>query len=337
MERVHELEQSRDHVVDDAAARLRRIERDLHDGPRPRWSRSRWGWPGPGEAAARSPEPAGGTDRTLDWSSGPPRGKGGHRRTARHRPRHPPPVAGPRAGSRARHPRRAQWPAGSSWRLDLPERSSAAIETIAYFCAAELLANVAKHAAPGGPAGGACAEQGLVRLRGPRRGSGGARVGPVAGWPGWPTGPRRGRPPAERRARAGGPTVVTVDCPAGPDRDAVAIAEDSAVLRDGPGRVLADRGFEVAAAVGRRRRLLGRGRAPSRRRRGRHPDAAGLHRRGPARGAHEPPRPPGSGFCSSPSTSRPVTPPTCWRRRCRRRRVPAEGPGGRRRATSSKR
>ena len=29
--------------------------------------------------------------------------------------------------------------------VDLPERPSAAIETIAYFCAAELLANVAKH------------------------------------------------------------------------------------------------------------------------------------------------------------------------------------------------
>ncbi|MBO0728344.1 MAG: histidine kinase dimerization/phosphoacceptor domain-containing protein, partial [Acidimicrobiaceae bacterium] len=30
--RVRELEQSRAHVVDDSAARLRRIERDLHDG-----------------------------------------------------------------------------------------------------------------------------------------------------------------------------------------------------------------------------------------------------------------------------------------------------------------
>jgi anti-sigma regulatory factor (Ser/Thr protein kinase) len=29
--------------------------------------------------------------------------------------------------------------------VDLPERPSAAIETIAYFCAAELLTNVAKH------------------------------------------------------------------------------------------------------------------------------------------------------------------------------------------------
>jgi signal transduction histidine kinase len=29
--------------------------------------------------------------------------------------------------------------------IDLPERLSAAIETIAYFCAAELLTNVAKH------------------------------------------------------------------------------------------------------------------------------------------------------------------------------------------------
>src|SRR5579863_1728915 len=33
-QRVRELEQSRAHLVDDSAARLRRIERDLHDGAR---------------------------------------------------------------------------------------------------------------------------------------------------------------------------------------------------------------------------------------------------------------------------------------------------------------
>ena len=35
--------------------------------------------------------------------------------------------------------------------MDLPERPSAAIETIAYFCAAELLANVARTEAPDMP------------------------------------------------------------------------------------------------------------------------------------------------------------------------------------------
>lgn len=31
-DRVHDLEQARAHAVDDSAARLRAIERDLHDG-----------------------------------------------------------------------------------------------------------------------------------------------------------------------------------------------------------------------------------------------------------------------------------------------------------------
>jgi hypothetical protein len=40
VERVRELQRSRALVVDDAAARLRRIEQDLHDGAQARWSPS---------------------------------------------------------------------------------------------------------------------------------------------------------------------------------------------------------------------------------------------------------------------------------------------------------
>ena len=81
--RVRELEQSRSHVVEDSAARLRRIERDLHDGAqaqmvavamklglareklggalngtvRPTWSGS-WNWSTPPTAAPRRPSPS---------------------------------------------------------------------------------------------------------------------------------------------------------------------------------------------------------------------------------------------------------------------------------------
>ena len=52
---------------------------------------------------------------------------------------------------------------------------------------------------------------------------------------------------------AGGPTVVTIDLPLHAlmtDSIRVAIAEDSGVLRDGLVQLLADRGFEITAAVG---------------------------------------------------------------------------------------
>jgi Histidine kinase len=81
--RVRELEQSRAHVVDDSAARLRRIERDLHDGAQaqmvavtmklglavkklggmtdgtgqPTWTGS-WSWSLPPTAAPRRPSPS---------------------------------------------------------------------------------------------------------------------------------------------------------------------------------------------------------------------------------------------------------------------------------------
>jgi signal transduction histidine kinase len=97
--------------------------------------------------------------------------------------------------------------------VDLPERPSAAIETIAYFCAAELLANVAKHSGARHARLEAAHGAGLLRLRVSDDGDGGARLGERGGLAGL----------AERvhtvdgRLRVssppGGPTVVTVELP----------------------------------------------------------------------------------------------------------------------------
>jgi len=57
----------------------------------------------------------------------------------------PPPGPGPRPQHSAGQPLAARSTVPVELVADLPERPSAAIETIAYFCAAELLANVAKH------------------------------------------------------------------------------------------------------------------------------------------------------------------------------------------------
>jgi hypothetical protein len=72
--------------------------------------------------------------------------------------------------------------------VDLPERPSAAIETIAYVCAAELLANVAKHSgarhatleAVHGPACCGCGSATTAAAAPASR--------PAAAWPGSPSG-----------------------------------------------------------------------------------------------------------------------------------------------------
>jgi signal transduction histidine kinase len=96
---------------------------------------------------------------------------------------------------------------------DIPERPSAAIETIAYFSAAELLTNVAKHSGARRATLEAVHVTGLLRVRVTDDGAGGAR--PVAG------GGLRGL--AERvrtvdgrievTSPQGGPTTITVELP----------------------------------------------------------------------------------------------------------------------------
>jgi signal transduction histidine kinase len=95
----------------------------------------------------------------------------------------------------------------------LPERPSAAIETIAYFCAAELLANVAKHSGARQATLEAVHAPGLLRVRVSDDGCGGARVAAPGGLSGL----------AERISTVdgrlglssppGGPTTVTVELP----------------------------------------------------------------------------------------------------------------------------
>src|SRR5262249_41467810 len=96
---------------------------------------------------------------------------------------------------------------------DLPERPSAAIETIAYFCAAELLANVAKH----GDARHAALEvvhvPGLLRVRVTDDGRGGARVEPDGGLAGLAERLRTVDGTLQISSPPGGPTVVTAEMP----------------------------------------------------------------------------------------------------------------------------
>ena len=145
--------------------------------------------------------------------------------------------------------------------IDLPERPSAAIETIAYFCAAELLTNVAKHSGARHATLEVVHVPGLVRVVVSDDGSGGARIEARGGLAGLAervrtvdgrlqvTSPRRGPHRGHRRA-----AVPRLTEPEPPMR--IVIAEDSAVVRAGLAEILADRGHEVVAAVGNAEDLL---------------------------------------------------------------------------------
>jgi signal transduction histidine kinase len=143
-ERVRDLEHTRALAVDDAAAQLRRVERDLHDGAQMRLATLAMHLGLASETLAGSGGPS---DRTrarelVDAAH----------RDAKHalvelrdlaRGIHPPVLDTGLDNALATLAATSVIPV--EFRCDLPERPTPAIETIAYYCAAELLANAAKH------------------------------------------------------------------------------------------------------------------------------------------------------------------------------------------------
>jgi len=143
-QRLRDLEQTRALAVDDAAARLRRLERDLHDGAQIRlatlamnlgMARNKLGDHGdpPDLAAARELVGAahGNAKDALVELRELARGI------------HPPVLDNGLADALASLAATSAIPAELA--VSVPVRPTPAIETIAYFCAAELLANAAKH------------------------------------------------------------------------------------------------------------------------------------------------------------------------------------------------
>ena len=140
--------------------------------------------------------------------------------------------------------------------VDVPERPSAAIETIAYFCAAELLANVAKHSGARRATVEAVHVPGLLRVRVTDDGTGGASMAAGTGLRGLAERVRTVDGRLEIDSPPGGPTMVTVELPRTPEDR---LPKDRHAHRDRQGfgraaagliEILADRGHEVAAAVG---------------------------------------------------------------------------------------
>jgi signal transduction histidine kinase len=214
-QRVRQLEQSRARVVDDSAARLRQIERDLHDGAQAQMVAVAMKLGLAREKLAGTIEGTGQADlkRVLELVDAAHQGAKEAIAELRDLARgiHPPVLdkgLGTALTTLAAH---SDLPVQLA--IDLPERPSAAIETIAYFCAAELLTNVAKHSGAGHATLEAVHVPGLLRLRVSDDGTGGARVEASGGLAGLAERVRTVDGRLQVSSPARGPTVVTVELP----------------------------------------------------------------------------------------------------------------------------
>jgi signal transduction histidine kinase len=213
--RVRELEQSRANLVEDSAARLRRIERDLHDGAQAQMvavamklglAREKLGGAVDGTAQAD-------LQRILELVDAAHRGAKEAIAELRDLARgiHPPVLDHGLGTTLASLAARSEVPVELV--VDLSERPSAAIETIAYFCAAELLTNVAKHSGARHATLEAAHVDGLLRIQVSDDGCGGARLERRGGLAGLAERVRTVDGRLQVRSPPRGPTVVTVELP----------------------------------------------------------------------------------------------------------------------------
>ncbi len=210
-ERIRALEESRARAVDDSAARLRGIERDLHDGTQAQLvalamklglAREKLHGTAPVDLARIT--------QLVDDA---------HRRAIET-------IAEVRTLARGIHPSvldngladalttlAARSAVPVELVTDIPERPSAAIETIAYFSASELLANVGKHSGARHATLEAVHVPGLLRIRVTDDGHGGAAPVPDGGLRGLAERIRTVDGHLTIDSPAGGPTSVTVELP----------------------------------------------------------------------------------------------------------------------------
>jgi signal transduction histidine kinase len=147
--RIQSLEQTRSLAVDDSAAALRRIERDLHDGAQARLVSLAMSL----GLAKEELESTGGDSTTTEEQLAKVRQlvDSAHREAKGTivdlrdlaRGIHPPALDNGLPDALTTLAARSVVP--TTLRIDLPTRPSPAVETIVYFCTAELLTNAAKH------------------------------------------------------------------------------------------------------------------------------------------------------------------------------------------------
>ncbi|MFG2373433.1 sensor histidine kinase [Streptomyces sp. NPDC048504] len=207
--RIRTLEETRARAVDDAAATLRRIERDLHDGTQARLVALAMHLTLIRELVTAGAEP----DRVLTVVDTAQGNATQAISDLRHLVKgiHPPVL------DEGLHAALTTLAADSALPVtlttDIGTRPTPAVETIAYFCAAELLANATKHAHATAAAVDVTARDGLLRLRVTDDGQGGATIGAGSGLTGLLARVRTVDGTLTCDSPHGGPTVVTVELP----------------------------------------------------------------------------------------------------------------------------
>jgi len=208
-ERVSELERTRTLAVEDSAAALRRVERDLHDGAQMRLAALAMNL---GMAREKLDGDDGATVRELIDAA--------HRNAVDAladlrdlaRGIHPPVLDSGLASALASLATSSAIPASVS--ADIDTRPAPAIETIAYFCAAELIANATKHSYANQIKIKIYTERtGVLRLVVSDDGVGGADAGRGSGLAGLAQRVSTVDGRIDVVSPAGGPTTVTVELP----------------------------------------------------------------------------------------------------------------------------
>ncbi len=207
--RISELERTRAIAVEDAMAALRRVERDLHDGAQVRLAAVNMQL---GMAREATGEGDGEVSELLEAAqAGVTEALADLRRIARGI--HPPVLEVGLAD--ALESLAASSPIPATVRADVAARPSPVIETIAYFCAAELLANAIKHSSANVIEISIDTERaGILRLRVSDDGRGGADPSGGTGLDGLRQRVSTVDGSLNLSSPPGGPTTVTVELPA---------------------------------------------------------------------------------------------------------------------------
>ena len=233
-ERARELQERRARVVDESAARLRRIERDLHDGAQVRLAAlamtlgeikesldaavgARSG--GTGDVHGGTGDVDGGAG-DVDSSARTRMLVAAAHRNAKEtlaelrdlaRGIHPPVLDRGLGAALATLAETSPVPVGLE--VGIAERPSPAIESIAYFCVSELLANVAKHSGASRATVSAGDQEGMLQVTVTDDGSGEARLVPGGGLAGLLERVQTVDGRLGVDSPPGGPTVITIELP----------------------------------------------------------------------------------------------------------------------------
>jgi signal transduction histidine kinase len=212
-DRVRQLEVARAQVVDDAATTLRRIERDLHDGTQAQLATLAMTLGQAKEKLERRTNVPYDPEGALDLVDAAHR----HAKEALVELRdiargiHPPALDVGLDAALTTLVARSAVPA--LLQAEIPVRPAMAIETIAYFTVAELLANVTKHSRARHATVEVTGQDGMLRLAVTDDGIGGARPGGGSGLLGLTERVRAVDGQLQVSSPPGGPTVITVELP----------------------------------------------------------------------------------------------------------------------------